>query len=137
MFSVFFFFQAEDGIRDKLVTGVQTCALPIWHRNGKRLAMRDRAQRRRAEPVHREDGERYQIGGDAGGRHRAAGAYSDDGKMPLARPRGHAVSWSRRADEAAPTVLHCYAQTTLLCYKPHATLRLIPWQLGTTVALQF
>src|SRR2546425_4287486 len=27
--SRFFFFQAEDGIRDKLVTGVQTCALPI------------------------------------------------------------------------------------------------------------
>src|SRR2546425_9783025 len=26
----FFFFQAEDGIRDKLVTGVQTCALPIY-----------------------------------------------------------------------------------------------------------
>src|SRR2546425_5090867 len=29
---VFFFFQAEDGIRDKLVTGVQTCALPICFR---------------------------------------------------------------------------------------------------------
>src|SRR5205823_10513030 len=28
---VFFFFQAEDGIRDKLVTGVQTCALPIYY----------------------------------------------------------------------------------------------------------
>src|SRR5687767_15585868 len=28
-FFFFFFFQAEDGIRDKLVTGVQTCALPI------------------------------------------------------------------------------------------------------------
>src|SRR5207244_10492681 len=28
--SLFFFFQAEDGIRDDLVTGVQTCALPIW-----------------------------------------------------------------------------------------------------------
>src|SRR3712207_8140835 len=27
---VFFFFQAEDGIRDIGVTGVQTCALPIW-----------------------------------------------------------------------------------------------------------
>src|SRR2546421_1456551 len=26
---VFFFFQAEDGIRDLIVTGVQTCALPI------------------------------------------------------------------------------------------------------------
>src|SRR5438876_8784241 len=28
-FIVFFFFQAEDGIRDGRVTGVQTCALPI------------------------------------------------------------------------------------------------------------
>src|SRR5690349_20944642 len=28
-FSLFFFFQAEDGIRDLYVTGVQTCALPI------------------------------------------------------------------------------------------------------------
>src|SRR2546430_12569558 len=27
--SLFFFFQAEDGIRDLTVTGVQTCALPI------------------------------------------------------------------------------------------------------------
>src|SRR5690348_17893828 len=31
MFITFsFFFQAEDGIRDGRVTGVQTCALPIW-----------------------------------------------------------------------------------------------------------
>src|SRR5688572_21074944 len=29
-FIVFFFFQAEDGIRDLTVTGVQTCALPIF-----------------------------------------------------------------------------------------------------------
>src|SRR5256886_13643083 len=28
------FFQAEDGIRDLTVTGVQTCALPIWGRPG-------------------------------------------------------------------------------------------------------
>src|SRR5438034_3696813 len=28
----FFFFQAEDGIRDHCVTGVQTCALPIFAR---------------------------------------------------------------------------------------------------------
>src|SRR2546422_11403546 len=31
-FSFFFFFQAEDGIRDVAVTGVQTCALPISSR---------------------------------------------------------------------------------------------------------
>ena len=28
---MFFFFQAEDGIRDYKVTGVQTCALPIFY----------------------------------------------------------------------------------------------------------
>src|SRR5438552_19159918 len=37
----FFFFQAEDGIRDDLVTGVQTCALPIYAD---------------AEPQHRQKG---------------------------------------------------------------------------------
>src|SRR3712207_8213262 len=30
MYLLYFFFQAEDGIRDIGVTGVQTCALPIW-----------------------------------------------------------------------------------------------------------
>src|SRR5438094_5252760 len=29
LLTCFFFFQAEDGIRDRTVTGVQTCALPI------------------------------------------------------------------------------------------------------------
>src|SRR2546430_4088432 len=52
-----FFFQAEDGIRDLTVTGVQTCALPIWaelfsrhhdHREDDRAGAgdeRDRGQR--------------------------------------------------------------------------------------------
>ena len=31
-YGLFFFFQAEDGIRDYKVTGVQTCALPISQR---------------------------------------------------------------------------------------------------------
>src|SRR5258708_11815352 len=35
-FLFFFFFQAEDGIRDDLVTGVQTCALPIYSRKENR-----------------------------------------------------------------------------------------------------
>src|SRR5215469_11249547 len=33
-FCFFFFFQAEDGIRDLYVTGVQTCALPIFAVDG-------------------------------------------------------------------------------------------------------
>src|SRR2546422_5150334 len=39
----FFFFQAEDGIRDVAVTGVQTCALPIYLRTGEpRVPIKDR-----------------------------------------------------------------------------------------------
>src|SRR5256885_7520339 len=34
----FFFFQAEDGIRDYKVTGVQTCALPIFGRDPQGIA---------------------------------------------------------------------------------------------------
>src|SRR5439155_4891777 len=42
-----FFFQADDGIRDGHVTGVQTCALPIWLR-----AVRGRDDlRREARPL--------------------------------------------------------------------------------------
>src|SRR5256886_6871218 len=42
----FFFFQAEDGIRDLTVTGVQTCALPIWA--GPAVRAHQRHARRRA-----------------------------------------------------------------------------------------
>src|SRR6202000_3512584 len=34
------FFQEEDGIRDGRVTGVQTCALPIWRQHGAGLVER-------------------------------------------------------------------------------------------------
>src|SRR5690606_40299661 len=43
--SFYFFFQAEDGIRDFHVTGVQTCALPICREEG--------------AYEHEENGERY------------------------------------------------------------------------------
>src|SRR5207248_4125887 len=40
----FFFFQAEDGIRDRTVTGVQTCALPISNSGVKLVASWDGEQ---------------------------------------------------------------------------------------------
>src|SRR5256886_5777955 len=49
---VFFFFQAEDGIRDLTVTGVQTCALPIYGRDVPRLACHGPPLR--VEELHRE-----------------------------------------------------------------------------------
>src|SRR3712207_8586910 len=42
---VFFFFQAEDGIRDIGVTGVQTCALPISRGRSRPIPARTRASR--------------------------------------------------------------------------------------------
>src|SRR5206468_7414771 len=50
----FFFFQAEDGIRDLIVTGVQTCALPISREiegAPRAVAGAERAQQRQMEHV--------------------------------------------------------------------------------------
>src|SRR2546430_6881852 len=57
---VFFFFQAEDGIRDLTVTGVQTCALPISdvHRLARGHALAagdDRCRRHRARAGRSEE----------------------------------------------------------------------------------
>src|SRR3989442_2968469 len=69
----FFFFQAEDGIRDADVTGVQTCALPIWNvRHPGRL---------------RADAVRAGVGGPFGPE-RAARA---EDRLPDCRRRGHGV----------------------------------------------
>src|SRR5437762_2357478 len=53
----FFFFQAEDGIRDTSVTGVQTCALPICRYAGGRHAADVREDVREPSVLHRQAGE--------------------------------------------------------------------------------
>src|SRR2546430_487755 len=80
MFIVFFFFfQAEDGIRDLTVTGVQTCALPISAARGGGQARGHRVQRRgeRHGPERRERG--------AG--HRRPRRTERQHRLPLAGPR--------------------------------------------------
>src|SRR5437867_9271432 len=47
----FFFFQAEDGIRDRTVTGVQTCALPIWPKRVPGGAIEEPTRARCDEPA--------------------------------------------------------------------------------------
>src|SRR6266540_4792616 len=61
VYFVFFFFQAEDGIRDRDVTGVQTCALPISARrvaagaaDGALPLALHHCRGRRAEPAPRD-----------------------------------------------------------------------------------
>src|SRR5256885_8074499 len=75
---LFFFFQAEDGIRDYKVTGVQTCALPIFRTLRRHTQWRDlqlrRAKARLARGVARALGHRSHargirgVGGGGGGR---------------------------------------------------------------------
>src|SRR5687767_15723845 len=82
MMMFFFFFQAEDGIRDKLVTGVQTCALPIsLRRSGAR------------------EGDHVFVTGRLGGPARAIQAFSA-GQAPAAWDRERfAHPLPRRSEE--------------------------------------
>src|SRR2546428_1324703 len=93
----FFFFQAEDGIRDLIVTGVQTCALPISVAN-LILQLVARAERRvdgvmAAElwrptlPAWRRAGERAQL------------EVALAGELPADAP-----AWLKQASENAPKV---------------------------------
>src|SRR5207248_7100156 len=77
--ALFFFFQAEDGIRDRTVTGVQTCALPIYWQ---RWRMRSKGQklRRPARPA-----------GPGGHRRRAARAGEGSWRPILYRLPGRAA----------------------------------------------
>src|SRR3712207_7833299 len=79
----FFFFQAEDGIRDIGVTGVQTCALPIFLR----------------APEHR--AEVGPAGGDlrAGGLLRGLRARLGVGRRSLGGLRGRGGIGARRSEE--------------------------------------
>src|SRR5207245_6449820 len=54
-----FFFQAEDGIRDATVTGVQTCALPICSANASEPANLWRAVISEHKIVDFQDGRRW------------------------------------------------------------------------------
>src|SRR5258708_14979766 len=81
MFGIFFF-QAEDGIRDDLVTGVQTCALPICRVEGRHLAphlLDATLHQARARPTLRGRG------GGRGARH-AAGDREPELCRLVARP---------------------------------------------------
>src|SRR5437762_7692126 len=90
---MFFFFQAEDGIRDTSVTGVQTCALPILYAAGRRLRRGDDVEmsRRLAGRALERDG------GDGEGRHgrrgRRGGAQLEQGGLARSEERRVGKEW--------------------------------------------
>src|SRR5256885_8962189 len=81
----FFFFQAEDGIRDYKVTGVQTCALPISPRR-RRPALLVRHLRTEGRPGGGED--------EAGARGRHCPVRCESARTP-----GEARHHARRSEE--------------------------------------
>src|SRR3989449_6025442 len=76
----FFFFQAEDGIRDVAVTGVQTCALPIYAR-----ARAGAVESRRGR--ERDEADRGADGGRNGDLDRANPCGDPRAVLPVAPPR--------------------------------------------------
>src|SRR2546430_8604863 len=79
---LFFFFQAEDGIRDLTVTGVQTCALPIYLGASEALGAR---RQRVVDDGRGIDVQPAPFGGvDGNGVLRAAGLQPE---RPAGRPR--------------------------------------------------
>src|SRR2546430_16164287 len=102
----FFFFQAEDGIRDLTVTGVQTCALPIWTRDGAPIPVRrdqPRPHRRGGPDPRQRQPPRLVHGGDGGVSldwpDRPAHVHVVAGRVPRGPPP------DRRGDDVRPANL--------------------------------
>src|SRR5256885_3936780 len=128
---LFFFFQAEDGIRDYKVTGVQTCALPIFRdavrppARLRHLRAHPRPLRARPEAVparvrgpqddrprgaaRRALGSRFAQGGDGGGHHRVrSGRRGRQGDVRAAAPavRGIRLRVRERPEGDRPRQAH-------------------------------
>src|SRR3712207_9383953 len=105
MIHMFFFFQAEDGIRDIGVTGVQTCALPISARQRRGVhafALRRKAVARRARDRARARWEaRERAYGWGGAGFVECGAWRVGGGRAVCRGRvlisGGAVSFKKKS----------------------------------------
>src|SRR5207244_8890073 len=96
----FFFFQAEDGIRDDLVTGVQTCALPIYD-GGKGNFWREPEDQVHVIKGHK-IAAKYLAGGLLSENFDVAYAYK-----PLHKQLGHARSEEHTSELQSPDHLVC------------------------------
>src|SRR5256885_4781095 len=102
---VYFFFQAEDGIRDYKVTGVQTCALPIW-RSG--CALKGPIDRR--FPAWRRSGSSYR----SAARERPGCATA---RIDGTRHRGRRREWTRSEEHTSELQSPCNLVCRLLLEK--------------------
>src|SRR2546430_14502027 len=95
---LFFFFQAEDGIRDLTVTGVQTCALPIFR------GVREKANGMKTygELLGRMTGSTPSLAIEVYKRPEASGLTADDGNHERKSEHSCADERFRRAADTDP-----------------------------------
>src|SRR2546427_104572 len=101
VFCFFFFFQAEDGIRDLTVTGVQTCALPIFRLIGGRFQQGRVELFQRGEQRQHHEG---QIGVDDAEVHGEAGAHDAQWVTDQSEVQQRRVEKAGIADDALERV---------------------------------
>src|SRR5438132_12590111 len=99
---MFFFFQAEDGIRDHCVTGVQTCALPISNRvhpigKGSAIELRRRVHAVVGAKLFVPDGEPVTTAVDAPVLGQAATGEAPSGRTRTGLDRLVAAGWASLA----------------------------------------
>src|SRR5206468_4793895 len=101
---IFFFFQAEDGIRDLIVTGVQTCALPIFDRSAVGGGLRSQEANLRQRDIRRRQAASLVLGRRAHASERSAQApeaITGFASAIVARMRGSYHSAVRRLRASA------------------------------------
>src|SRR5207245_6024243 len=105
--SFFFFFQAEDGIRDATVTGVQTCALPISPAAGddedRDVVHRGHSRERVLEGSRQGAVERVQRPGAVEAEPRHAVLYVEVDHCNEARGTGAIRGWPETRSDLAPS----------------------------------
>src|SRR2546429_5988327 len=102
-----FFFQAEDGIRDVAVTGVQTCALPIL--SGRNFQLTDDEKHPHLAVVSKSLAERLFPNGDAIGQHVRYGFWPDFQNLEIVGVAQDARILQPR-DAAPPVIYLSYLQ---------------------------
>src|SRR5205809_7204175 len=102
----FFFFQAEDGIRDVAVTGVQTCALPIcwmaaaWPRDGWPIALTPLA-RSAGHNARRARSEERRVGKECRSRWGPSHYKKNERQSSLARNKDRSILELSQTESAA------------------------------------
>src|SRR5260370_38529350 len=106
----FFFFQAEDGIRDSSVTGVQTCALPILDGQGNfDPPPEDLHRTNRSCPAHPPAERAWQTAAPTAPTHHRQPDFRGDDTCPSLRRRcGRTCGWrAREPGPSAASVKEC------------------------------